>query len=276
MLRKFPHGRTAEISSTERNPLQSWQTHWRFRKRSFRLFQPLPQRQTRKRAKLRLPCRCSSSPCRPKYLSPTLLIDHAPQEAYFKKKGCTFTDPPPGTRADDTTNDDLSIAPTAYASGWCGIHVTQYQKNEPGDSPTSNNPEYQLSVCVFDANKVLLNELPGSTTGDCGTFVALNGQAQVVSQSSAHRCRLLSVPPNLFLLLGYFVQTMFWNDADIACGQIDTALPGLLYVTAGAVDSDPVNFNYQDQAWGSNDQPHHSNFGAYDSGKREGDTGFSC
>ena len=62
----------------------------------------------------------------------------------------------------------------------------------------------------------------------------------------------------------------------IAFGQIDTALPGLLYVTAGAVDSDLVNFNYQDQAWGSNDQPHHSNFGAYDSGKRECDTGFSC
>ena len=58
--------------------------------------------------------------------------------------------------------------------------------------------------------------------------------------------------------------------------QIDTALPHLMYVTAGAVDDDAVLFNYGDESWGSNDQPHHSNFGSYDSGKREGDTGFSC
>ncbi|MCJ1264481.1 hypothetical protein MMC22_004353 [Lobaria immixta] len=142
-------------------------------------------------------------------------------EAYFKKKGY---------------DDDLSISPATYSGGWCGIHVTQYQKNEPGDGPQDNNPEYQLSVCVFDGNGVLLNQYPGAPQGTCGVFVALNGQPQ----------------------------------------PIDTALPNILYVTAGAVDSDAVLFNYGEQNWGSNDQEHHSKFGAYDSGSRQGDTGFSC
>lgn len=49
-----------------------------------------------------------------------------------------------------------------------------------------------------------------------------------------------------------------------------------MYVTVGAVDNDVVLFTCWGQDWGSNDQVHHSNFGSYDSGKREGDTGFSC
>ena len=58
--------------------------------------------------------------------------------------------------------------------------MTQYQKNEPGNSATSNSPEYILSVCVFDANKVLLNQYPGGANGDCGEFVAPNGARQPV------------------------------------------------------------------------------------------------
>lgn len=57
---------------------------------------------------------------------------------------------------------------------------------------------------------------------------------------------------------------------------LDSALPTELEVTVGANDDDAVLFHYEDQDWGSNDQPHHSNFGKYDSGKREGDTGFTC
>lgn len=38
-----------------------------------------------------------------------------------------------------------------YASGWCGVHVTQYQKNEgPADTPTGNS-EYRLTVSLYDA-----------------------------------------------------------------------------------------------------------------------------
>ena len=38
-----------------------------------------------------------------------------------------------------------------YAPGWCGVHVTQYQKNEgPSNSP-SGNSEYRLDVTLKDA-----------------------------------------------------------------------------------------------------------------------------
>lgn len=155
-------------------------------------------------------------------------------EAYFKVKGCTFRDPPPGTTAVDDGGDDLSVSPASYTGGWCGMHVTQYQKNEPGFSSTSNNPNYILSVCIYDAKQVRLNQFPGEK--GCGQFVALTGQAEA----------------------------------------IDTALPHLMYVTVGPVDDSPLLFTYGDQDWGSNDQAHRSNWGAYDSGKREGDTGFRC
>ena len=155
-------------------------------------------------------------------------------EAYYKVKGCTFSDPPPGTSDADDDNDDESVSPDTFTGGWCGMHVTQYQKNEPGDCSTCNSPDYILSVCIYDANQVLLNQYPGED--GCGQFVALKGQPQA----------------------------------------IDTALPNLMYVTVGAVDDDPLLFTYGNQDWGSNDQPHHSNWGAYDNGKREGDTGFSC
>ena len=58
--------------------------------------------------------------------------------------------------------------------------MTQYQKNEPGNSAESNSPDYILSVCVFDADQVLLNQYPGGTKGDCGEFVAPNGARQPV------------------------------------------------------------------------------------------------
>ena len=156
-------------------------------------------------------------------------------EAYFKVKGCTFTDPPPGTRDADEVEGDTFVTPDTFTGGWCGMHVTQYQKNEP-DVPAfaANNPEYVLEVCIYDANQVLLNKFDGED--GCGNFVALNGQSQAIV----------------------------------------TALPNLMYITVGAVDDDAVLFTYGNQDWGSNDQEHHSDFGPYDSGKREGDTGFSC
>ena len=45
---------------------------------------------------------------------------------------------------------------------------------------------------------------------------------------------------------------------------------------AGAVDSDALLFGYGDQHWQSNEQAHHSKFGAYDSRKRAGDISFAC
>lgn len=63
------------------------------------------------------------------------------------------------------------------------MHVKQYQKNEPGNSVTSNNPEYQLEVCVFDAKQQLLNQYPGAPAGECAHFIAPNGQPQAVRWS---------------------------------------------------------------------------------------------
>ena len=57
---------------------------------------------------------------------------------------------------------------------------------------------------------------------------------------------------------------------------VTSRLPWVMIVTAGAVDSDPLLFKYADQAWGSNDQEHHCNFGKYDHGNRDGDCGFNC
>ena len=52
-------------------------------------------------------------------------------------------------------------------------------------------------------------------------------------------------------------------------------LPWVLILDAGDVDSDPVSFRYEGQAWTSNDQDRCS-FGGYENGKREGDCGFNC
>ncbi|KAL8812539.1 MAG: hypothetical protein Q9223_007265 [Gallowayella weberi] len=66
-------------------------------------------------------------------------------------------------------------------------------------------------------------------------------------------------------------------DAPAGVGkEIKSRLPHPLVLTAGRADADAVLFDYNGQHWGSNDQEHHSNFGAYDHGKREGDTGFQC
>lgn len=101
-------------------------------------------------------------------------------EAYYKRKQCTFSDPTPqATDPNVVDPDDLSVSPATFAPGWCGIHVTQYQKNEPGDCSTCNNPEYQLEVCVKDANGVILNQFPGQS--GCAIFVAPNGVGQPVS-----------------------------------------------------------------------------------------------
>ena len=118
-------------------------------------------------------------------VSTQLTFLNGQQEAYYKKRGCTFTDPPPGTTDVEPLDDDLSVSPATYAGGWCGIHVIEYQKNEPGNGPEDNNPQYQLEVCVFDAKKVLLNQYSGAPRGECGDFVALDGQPQPVCTESS-------------------------------------------------------------------------------------------
>ena len=113
----------------------------------------------------------------------------------------------------------------AYAPGRCGVHVTQYQKNEPKSNPTG---DYKFDITIKDAK--------GATIGTNYGAVAKNGVGVGVTGK----------------------------------------LPWVLVVTAQSVDHDAVLFNYSDQAWGSNDQEHHCNFGGYENGNRDGDCEFNC
>lgn len=127
-------------------------------------------------------------------------------------------------------NNPVSAAPgiplvqKRYAAGWCGVHVTQHQKNEP-DNPSGN---YKLDISIKDAS--------GAGIGGVGGADAPAGQGVGVTSQ----------------------------------------LPAVLIVTTGNVDDDAVLFDYNGAHWGSNDQQHSCNFGAYDTGKREGDCGFTC
>ncbi|KAF2105788.1 hypothetical protein BDV96DRAFT_591868 [Lophiotrema nucula] len=124
--------------------------------------------------------------------------------------------------ADPDADPSVSIP---YAPGWCGVHVTQYQKNEEDVNP---NPNYRLDITIFDSQGETIG---GVQFADAPTDVNVN---------------------------------------------VDSKLPYVLLVKTGAVDDDAVLFAYADQSWGSNDQEHHCDFGSYDSGKRQGDCGFSC
>ena len=55
-----------------------------------------------------------------------------------------------------------------------------------------------------------------------------------------------------------------------------TDLPVLMIITVGATDEDLIEFAYGDQFWNSGSASHHSKWGAYDNGKKEGDTGLPC
>ncbi|KAL8649509.1 MAG: hypothetical protein Q9226_005556 [Calogaya cf. arnoldii] len=109
--------------------------------------------------------------------------------------------------------------------GWCGVHITQYQRNQ---GPGLNTENYRFDVILYDGDQELIAEL-----------------------------ELLSIPSG-------------------QSQQVGSPLPYTFGVTAPNLDDDAVYMSYNGQSWGSNDQDHHCNFGAYDGGKRDGDSGFSC
>ena len=113
-----------------------------------------------------------------------------------------------------------------YAPGWCGVHVTQYQKNKGASNSPSGNSEYRLDVALKDA----LQDAVGGVT-------------------------LLSLPGGTF-------------------SDIDSQLPNAFGVEVGAIDTEPVRFQYAGQAWDSNSAQ--CSVGGYDSGSRQMDCGFTC
>lgn len=63
-----------------------------------------------------------------------------------------------------------------YVHGWCGIHVTQYQKNEPKSNPTG---DYKLDITIKDAAGATI----GGTTGamaKTGVAVAVDSRLPFV------------------------------------------------------------------------------------------------
>lgn len=57
--------------------------------------------------------------------------------------------------------------------------------------------------------------------------------------------------------------------------SLTSKLPYTLEIHTGGVDADPVSFAYAGQSWDSNDSSR-CKVGAYDSGARQMDCGFSC
>jgi hypothetical protein len=124
---------------------------------------------------------------------------------------------------DQNTNLLDSNKPTNspdYAPGWCGVHVTQYQKPDP------SKDQYALAARLFDSNQNLI----GDSGGKQGATLVFNSK-----------------------------------------------LPLPFVVKSRAVDADPLDFEYDNVRWDSNETPtHHCSVGAYDHGKREMDCGFQC
>lgn len=59
--------------------------------------------------------------------------------------------------------------------------------------------------------------------------------------------------------------------------SVTSLLPLTFEVQTGGVDADPVSFQYADESWDSNNQDtYHCSVGAYDSGSRQMDCGFTC
>lgn len=56
-----------------------------------------------------------------------------------------------GTFARPQPAGDSHTLAKRYASGWCGVHIVQYQKNEGPSDSGSGNSEYRLDVTLKDA-----------------------------------------------------------------------------------------------------------------------------
>lgn len=131
-----------------------------------------------------------------------------------------------GTFARPQPAGDSNTLAKRYASGWCGVHVVQYQKNEGPSDSSSGNSEYRLDVTLKDA----LQDVVGSVSK-------------------------LSAPGGVF------------ND-------IGSQLPYVFEVEVGGVDSEPLRFQYQGQAWDSTGSQ--CSVGDYDNSSRSIDCGFNC
>ncbi|KAL9064457.1 MAG: hypothetical protein Q9161_008865 [Pseudevernia consocians] len=64
--------------------------------------------------------------------------------ATFSLSGLARPPPPPSSTGSATLAK-------RFASGWCGVHVVQYQKNEGPTNTPNGNADYRLDVNLADA-----------------------------------------------------------------------------------------------------------------------------
>ncbi len=152
------------------------------------------------------------------------LYQNLPRPIYLISPPALYSSPRPiATMYSKSFLSALLMASLAVASpalnrrSWCGVHVTQYQKNENGVGGT-----YEFDATLKDQNGTPIGSVSRQPT-----------------------------------------------PADVT-----SSLPYVLIITAGNVDSDPVRFDYADQHWASDGSQ--CSVGAYDSGSRQMDCGFTC
>ena len=140
---------------------------------------------------------------------------------------CAFALPPPPPPLALLYSDvNFTTIDKRIVTGWCGVHITQYQKNEGPVGSDGSNSEYRLDVSLYDA-----------------------------AQDPMGSISLLSLPGGNY-------------------EDIHSQLPDTLDVLVGGTDDQPIRFRYGGQAWTSADGQ--CRVGAYDSGIRNMDCGFSC
>lgn len=102
-----------------------------------------------------------------------------------------------------------SSSPAKFTPGWCGMHVTQYQKNEEGgDNPHS--PNYVIRVSIFDADQ---KSLVFYDCNDCGT------ESQTVALDNVGNSFKTDLPVLMIITVGatdadpieFAYGDQFWN-----------------------------------------------------------------
>ena len=92
--------------------------------------------------------------------------------ATFSLSGLARPPPPPPSTGSPTLAK-------RFASGWCGVHVVQYQKNEGPANTPNGNADYRLDVALYDA---LQDSMGGVTDIDApgGQFENVESQLPFV------------------------------------------------------------------------------------------------
>ncbi|KAL8968151.1 MAG: hypothetical protein Q9197_005039 [Variospora fuerteventurae] len=110
------------------------------------------------------------------------------------------------------------VGEAGYATGWCGMHVVQYQKEEPAADPASDpKANYHLDVTLYDSNEDKIGEVLGAEA-PAGEAVSVFSKLPHVMLVTAQK---VDADPVLF---AYSDQSWAYADAEHHCnfGQYDS------------------------------------------------------